>query len=122
MTSDEKVCLLRITDTDRVALERLVFKRYPHREWGTFFRFGFRVTAWGIHATFVDLIEPLGDDLDLTSGIVEFRAAYILRAQLSLADTPLGIGVIHSHPEGGGTGASSLDNDMDDYFAREFPL
>ncbi|HMG06495.1 MAG TPA: ThiF family adenylyltransferase, partial [Chthoniobacterales bacterium] len=122
MISDDPVCLLRITEKDRVELERLVFKRYPDREWGTFFRFGYRITSWGVHATFVELIEPFGDGLDPTSGIVEFKAAYILRAQLSLSDTPLGIGVIHSHPEGGGTGASSLDNDMDDYFAREFLL
>src|SRR5205823_481029 len=54
------------------------------------------------------------------SGIVEFNAGYILRAQLALAKTELGIGVIHSHPEGCSTFASSLDKDMDDYFSGEF--
>lgn len=122
MNVEDQVCLLRVTEKDRRALEQLIFKRYPNEEWGTFFRFGYRITPWGIHATFVDLIEPYGDDLDPASSIVEFKAAYILRAQLNLTNCPLGIGVIHSHPEGGGTGASSLDNDMDDYFAREFSL
>ena len=97
----------------------LVFKRYPYREWGSFFRFGYRITGWGIHASFVDAIGPHPGDLKLDSGIVEFEAGYILRAQLALAGSQLGIGVMHSHPQGCNTFASSLDNDMDQYFSRE---
>jgi hypothetical protein len=95
----KKTCLFRITATDREKLQKLLFKRYPHHEWGSFFRFGYRVTPWGIHVSFVDAIEPQPGDLKRDSGIVEFDARYILRAQLALADTELGIGVIHSHPE-----------------------
>lgn len=115
-----KVCLFRITAADREKIERLLFKRYPRCEWGTFFRFGYRVTSWGIHVTFVDALEPKPGDLKRNSAIVEFDPAYILRAQLALSDTPLGIGVIHSHPQGCRTFASSLDDDMDRYFAGEF--
>ena len=114
------VCLFRITARDREKLEALVFKRYPHREWGSFFRFGYRLTRWGIHVSFVDAIEPQPGELKRASGIVEFEAGYILRTQMALAETNLGIGVIHSHPQGCGTFASSLDNDMDGYFSREF--
>src|SRR5687767_5606266 len=112
-----RTCLFRITAKDREKLQALLFKRYPHREWGTFFRFGYRVTAWGIHISFVDTIEPQAGDLKRDSGIVEFDARYILRAQFALADTKLGIGVIHSHPQGCSTFASSLDDDMDGYFS-----
>jgi molybdopterin/thiamine biosynthesis adenylyltransferase len=115
-----KTCLFRITAADREKLQTLLFKRYPHREWGSFFRFGYRVTNWGIHVSFVDTIEPQPGDLKRDSGIVEFSAGYILRAQLMLADMELGIGVIHSHPQGCSTYASSLDDDMDNYFSREF--
>src|SRR3712207_3795045 len=115
-----KRCMVRITDTDRKRLEDLLFKRYPSAEWGSFFLFGYRITNWGIHATFVESLEPGPGDLDERSGIVEFGARYILRAQLRLDATKLAIGVIHSHPENGGTGASALDNDMDGYFASEF--
>ncbi|MGD0650802.1 MAG: ThiF family adenylyltransferase [Verrucomicrobiia bacterium] len=115
-----KTCLFRITASDREKLQKLLFKRYPHREWGSFLRFGYRIAPWGIHLSFVDAIEPRPGDLKRTSAIVEFSASYILRAQLALADTKLGVGVIHSHPQGCSTHASSLDNDMDDYFAREF--
>src|SRR5580704_1011768 len=108
--TNRKTCLFRITAADREKLERLVFKRYPHREWGSFFRFGYRVTSWGIHISFVDAIEPQPGELKQDSGIVEFDARYILRAQLALADTELGIGVIHSHPQGCSTFASSLDD------------
>lgn len=115
-----QTALFRITSSDRQELQALLFKRYPHREWGSFFRFGFRLTPWGIHLCYVDALEPRPGDLREESGIVEFNARYILRAQLALAETELGIGVIHSHPQDCGTTASSLDNDMDGYFAREF--
>lgn len=98
----------------------LLFKRYPNREWGTFFRFGYRLTEWGIHISFVDSLDPGTDELNEESSIVEFTAGYILRAQLALSNTKLGIGVIHSHPQDCRTFASSLDDDMDAYFAGEF--
>lgn len=119
-SSNRKYGLFRIAAADREKLHALVFKRYPHHEWGSFFRFGYRLTEWGIHVSFVDAIEPRAGDLDEESGIVEFSAGYILRAQLALNETGLGVGVIHSHPEDGGTGASRLDNDMDGYFSGEF--
>jgi hypothetical protein len=115
-----RTCLFRITTADRKRLEALLFHRYPHREWGTFFRFGYRATSWGLHVTFVDAMEPQSGDLKKASGIVEFEASYILSAQLAMSETELGIGVIHSHPQGSSTFASSLDDDMDAYFAREF--
>ncbi len=118
--NSKKVGLLRITAADREKLQKLVFKRYPHHEWGAFFRFGYRLTKWGIHISFVDTMEPQPGDLKEQSGIVEFDAGYILRAQLALAETKLGMGVIHSHPEDSCTYASSLDNDMDGYFSGEF--
>src|SRR5262245_41770182 len=120
--SRARACLFRITAGDRARLEALLFKRYPHREWGSFFRFGYRGTSWGLHVGFVDAIEPQPGDLKRDSGIVEFDAGYILRAQLALADGELGIGVIHSHPQDCSTFASSLDDDMDDYFSREFAI
>src|SRR5262249_13458859 len=92
-------CLFRITAADRQKLERLLFKRYPHREWGTFFHFGYRQPSWGLHVTYVNAMEPRPYDLKQTSGIVEFEAEYILRAQFALAQTPLAMGVIHSHPQ-----------------------
>jgi hypothetical protein len=118
----ERIGLFRITQADRDKLERILFKRYPDREWGTFFRFGYRVTSWGLHIAFVDAIEPRPGDLKWNSAIVEFDPKYILRAQLALDETELGIGVVHSHPQGCSTSASPLDDDMDDYFAGEFAM
>jgi len=114
--------LFRITQTDRDKLEKILFKRYPNREWGTFFRFGYRITPWGLHIAFVDAIEPRPGDLKWNSAIVEFDPQYILRAQLALDESELGIGVVHSHPQACSTFASSLDDDMDDYFAGEFAM
>jgi ThiF family len=118
--ANPRTCIFRITARDRGRLESLLYKRYPNREWGTFFRFGYRITDWGLHVTFADALEPESGDFKPESGIVEFSASYILRAQLLLDQSELGIGVAHSHPCGGGTLASALDDDMDQYFASEF--
>jgi len=45
--ANKGACLFRITAADREKLQTLLFKRYPHREWGSFFRFGYRVTRGG---------------------------------------------------------------------------
>lgn len=118
--SDGREALWRIRSDDKQKLLRLLFHRYPAREWGTFFRFGFRRTAWGILITFVDVLAPKPGDLDRRSEIVEFRPDYIQRVLASFDDHPLGIGVIHSHPEGCGVWPSRTDDDMDSYFSEEF--
>ena len=48
ITCDGRIGLLRIRKADQDALEKHVFRRYPDREWGTFFRFGYRRTGWGV--------------------------------------------------------------------------
>lgn len=112
--------LLRIAEADRDKLERLLFHRYPDKEWGSFFRFGFRRTAWGIALTFADTLKPELNDLDRASPLVEFRPSYIRRALDSFEAYPLGVGVIHSHPQGCAPTPSFADDDMDAYFAAEF--
>lgn len=112
--------ILRIAANDRAALEKFLYKRYPDREWGTFFRFGFRRTRWGIALTFIDGLWPQSGDLRRDSPIVTINSEYSLRAVDAVSETPFGIGMIHSHPEGAGTFASSLDDDMDGYYAPFF--
>jgi hypothetical protein len=120
LQSDGRHALWRIRAEDKDKLLRLLFHRYPGREWGTFFRFGFRRTSWGILITFADTIAPRPGDLDRHSGIVEFRTGYIQLALASFDEAPFGVGVIHSHPEGCGVSPSLTDDDMDSYFAEEF--
>ncbi|MGD0251528.1 MAG: ThiF family adenylyltransferase [Verrucomicrobiota bacterium] len=117
---DGREALWRITEADRENLFRLLFHRYPDNEWGTFFRFGFRRTRWGILITWVDAIKPESGDLDRSSSLVEFRPAYIRRALAALESDELAVGVIHSHPQDCAPFASRADDDMDSYFAEEF--
>ncbi len=120
-TSPERgQCLLRITQTCRQPLETHLYRRYPRREWGTFFRFGWRRTPWGAALTFVDGLWPQAGDLNRAVGIVEIRSQYTLRAVDTLQASPLGIGVIHSHPQGADTFPSRLDDDMDGYYGELF--
>ena len=112
--------IFRITDTCRAELERHLYKRYPDREWGTFFRFGFRRCGWGVALTFVDGLWPGPGDLRRDSPIVTINSEYTLRAVDSVSDSPFGIGMVHSHPEGAGTLPSSLDDDMDGYYPKLF--
>lgn len=117
-----KRCLLRIQKADREKLERLIFQRYPGKEWGSFFRFGFRRTSWGLAASFVDVERPVPGDLDRASPLTVFRSKYILRAHRIVEGGPLAAGVVHSHPQGFQTFPSPSDDDMDGYYSKEFQL
>src|SRR5436190_2633406 len=112
--------LFRIVERDRKKLERLIFYRHPDREWGTFFQFGYRRTPWGLALTFVELLPPQPGDLDRNRAIVSFRPDYISTALTSLEEQKLAVGVVHSHPLGGGVCPSPSDDDMDNYYARLF--
>lgn len=120
LNQDGREAMWRITEADREKLFRLLFHRYPENEWGTFFRFGYRRTRWGILVTWVDALKPEAGDLDRNSPLVEFRPAYIRRVLATMEAEELGIGVIHSHPQGCAPFPSRSDDDMDSYFAEEF--
>ncbi|MEM9420007.1 MAG: ThiF family adenylyltransferase [Planctomycetota bacterium] len=97
-----------------------MFQRYPDREWGTFFRFGFRRTSRGVSVYFIDALWPQAGDLDRQSDLTKFDALYAKRAFHTAARSDgLAIGVAHSHPVGCRTSPSLLDDDMDRYFGEE---
>lgn len=112
--------LVRICEEDLARLEKHLFQRYPHREWGTFFRFGFRRTPWGVVVCYVDGLWPAAGDLDRQTALTTFHENYSRRAFHASADPDgLAIGVVHSHPVGCPVRPSDLDDDMDSYFAQE---
>jgi hypothetical protein len=74
----------------------------------------------GTLVTWVGTLEPRAGDLDRNSSLVEFRPSYIRRALTALDSDELGVGVIHSHPQGCAPFPSMADDDMDSYFAEEF--
>lgn len=119
LATNGRYVLMRVRSTDLAQLEKHLFQRYPHREWGTFFRFGFRRTTWGLSTSVVDALPPMPGDLDRRSPATIFKHQYSLRAFRTAAEQDLAIGVIHSHPMGFETTPSSLDDDMDGYFADE---
>ena len=99
-------------------LTKLVFHRHPRREWGTYFRFGYRRTSWGLAVSLVDLLPPQPGELARSSSIVSFSPEYISRAVEAREETRLGIGFVHSHPLEWGVVPSISDDDMDEYYAR----
>lgn len=118
--ADASVGLVRICEADLETLEKHLFQRYPEREWGTFFRFGYRRTPWGIVICFVDGLWPGSGDLDRQTPLTTFHEDYSRRAfHAAESDVGLAIGVIHSHPVGCQVRPSELDDDMDTYFADE---
>ena len=119
LVSDGRSAILRIRKPDRDKLEKHLFQRYPHREWGTFLRFGFRRTSWGLALSYIDPVLPEPNDLDRQSDVTVFRDQYSLRAMRVAERREVAVGVVHSHPVGFGTTPSWLDDDMDQYFARE---
>lgn len=118
-TSENRYAILRITEAQLARLEKHVFQRYPSREWGTFFRFGYRRTSWGLALSYVEPFLPGPDDLDRRPALTRFRDQYSRRAFQAAAASSLAIGVVHSHPQDFATLPSTLDDDMDLYFSRE---
>lgn len=117
---DSEYCVVRIRQADLAQLEKHLFQRYPYREWGTFFRFGFRRTSWGIAICFVDGLWPQAGELNRQSDLTHFHEDYARRAFHAAANSEgLAVGVIHSHPVGCHVSPSELDDDMDSYFGQE---
>jgi len=120
VSTDAGTGLVRIRESDLVRLEKHIFQRYPHREWGTFFRFGYRRTSWGIVVCFVDGFWPVPGDLDRQTPLTTFHEGYSRRAFHESANVDgLAVGVMHSHPVDCPVRPSDLDDDMDSYFAEE---
>ena len=113
----ERHALFRIAEPAQRQLAKLLFHRHPNREWGTFFRFGYRRTQWGLALSFVDALPPIPGELDRRSPIVTFNTGYISRMLDERDRSRLGIGFVHSHPLGWGVTPSPSDDDMDTYFA-----
>jgi len=120
--NSETYALLRISGSARRELEKLVFCRHPEREWGSFFTFGFRRAPWGCALSYVAAVPPQAGDLDRNTLVVKIRSGYTFRAMGLLNTSPLGIGVVHSHPQGWGTMPSTSDDEMDRYFGTELFL
>ena len=120
LVEDSRHVLLRFRSADLPRLEKHVYQRYPNREWGTFFEFGYRRTAWGLALSYVDGLWPKPGEMDRQVGLTRFLDQYSRRAFHHSATSSLAVGVVHSHPEGCGTFPSPTDDDMDAYFAREF--
>jgi molybdopterin/thiamine biosynthesis adenylyltransferase/proteasome lid subunit RPN8/RPN11 len=112
--------LLRLAEPELSVLLRLVQRRYPDYEWATFVRLGWRQTASTLVLTLADVDSPQPGDLDDEVGHVAIDEAYTLRTALAADDHAMAIGVVHSHPENCPPEPSSVDDDMDRYYAGYF--
>jgi tRNA A37 threonylcarbamoyladenosine dehydratase len=101
-------------------LWEVLFRRYPNAEWATFARFGWRETINGLVLTLSALDPAVTGDLDEDAGHVVIHEPYTLRVAIEAERHSLAVGIIHSHPAGGRTWASRVDDDMDQYYARYF--
>lgn len=110
VSPDAGTALVRIRESDLVQLEKHLFQRYPFREWGTFFRFGYRRTPWGITVCFVDGLWPRAGELNRQTALTTFHEDYSRRAFHESENVDgLAVGVVHSHPTGCLVGPSDLD-------------
>ncbi len=112
--------VVRFSKAEFQALASLLFRRYPEHEWATFARFGWRDTKKGLVVSVASLDSPNSKDMNEFVGHVQIMEPYTLRIALSAEQHPLAVGVIHSHPEGCLPAPSSVDDDMDGYYAPYF--
>jgi len=116
----ENNVVARFSKGDFQELASLLFRRYPDNEWATFARFGWRHTREGLVVSLASIDPPLSEDMNEFVGHVQIREPYTLRIALSAEQHPLAVGVIHSHPEGCPPAPSSIDDEMDTYYAPYF--
>ena len=114
------LALLRAAEPEWTALVALLRARYPHAEWATFARAGWRETPDGLVVTLAGIDQPESGDLDASVPHVAIDERYSLRVALAAERHALAVTVIHSHPEGCRTDPSEVDDDMDRYYARYF--
>ena len=118
-TSSRQV-VLRLADPQFAMLRDLVFARYPHQEWASFAWFGWRETQRGLVLTLASLEPPQAGDLSDAVSHVAIDEQYSLRSALAAEQTPLAVGIVHSHPKNCPPVASSIDDDMDGYYSGYF--
>ena len=120
LTTQPATVILRVAKQEALRLFPLLFSRYPRKEWASFLRLGWRETSEGLVLTAHSLIEPRDGDLDPHVGNVSFQEAYSLRVAIDAEQSDLGIGLIHSHPKECAPLPSTIDDDMDRYYAEYF--
>ena len=111
---------VRISRMHREKLWELLFSRYPENEWGSFIRFGWRESHYGLILTVNFIDAPLAGDIDTQSEVTEFKGQYTRRIIRGIDKHLFGVGVVHSHPEGYSTFPSLSDDNMEAYFANLF--
>ncbi len=111
----QRKALVRISSPEREILWRILFKRYPDKEWGTFVRFGWVETANGLVLTLKSIDEPADGDLSEDNWMTEINSQYFRRILRSSGNHSYATGFVHAHPEGFGTEPSELDEDMESY-------
>lgn len=109
--------LVRISQIERDLLWKILFCRYPDKEWGTFIRVGWRETPHRLILTVNFVDQPEVGDLDEESYITVIQSQYTKR-MLRVSEThEFGLGFVHSHPEEYFTYPSESDIDMEAYYA-----
>ncbi len=116
---------VRITLPLMERLQGILFSRYPDKEWACFFLFGFRKAKKSsgedlLVIIITELIEPEAGDLNPKVDHVEIQSQYSLRTALTVEQTPLSVGIVHSHPKDYKIRPSKIDDEMDDYYPDFF--
>lgn len=112
--------LLRVADPEWSQLVKLLTSRFPSWEWASFVRLGWREAPAGLVLTLAGIDEPGPGDLDDRVGHVAMQEPYTLRMALAAEKHGLAVGIVHSHPLGCVPRPSTIDDDMDGYYADYF--
>lgn len=109
--------VLRMSAQQRDQLWKILFKRYPRAEWGTFIRLGWHESSYGLVLTLAGIDEPQKGDLNEKNWMTEINSQYLRRVVRQTENHPFAVGFVHSHPLGYETNPSELDDDMEQYIS-----
>jgi tRNA A37 threonylcarbamoyladenosine dehydratase len=115
-----KKIIVRLASPEYDRLSELLFSRYPHFEWASFLRFGWRETPESLVFTLAAVDAPEPGDLDQHVRHIRILEPYTLRTALQAESHPLAVGVAHSHPQECAPHPSTIDDDMDSYYSDYF--
>jgi molybdopterin/thiamine biosynthesis adenylyltransferase len=115
-----KKVIVRIDEKLCDDLYELLFKAYPHDEWGAFLRVNWAEVDDLLSFTVNGIEKSTEEDITNGKGVIRFHEPYLIKALRSQSKVNVGIAVIHSHPEDVRPIPSHLDNNMDSYLKEYF--
>lgn len=115
-----KKAIVKIEENLCLKLYDLLFKAYPHDEWGAFLKVNWAEVEDLLSFTVNGIEEANEEDISNGKGVIRFHEPYLVKSLASQRKEQVANAVVHSHPENVRPRPSRLDDNMDTYLNEYF--